>query len=108
MQEEMRSHIRTFELVVSIDGVLDVPMSDWPANVTDRVDEALEDLSAKLELPVAIVSGEYKVDPDIAVGAPGRHYLHVIASEVIAADERDISPERLKAEMPDDIKRLLN
>lgn len=108
LNDETRSHVKTFELVVPISGVLDVPMDDWPPVIQDGIHEALERLGQQEQLPLAIVHAEYKTDPDIAMDAPGHHYLHVIASEVIAADSRDLSPGRLQAEMPDDIKNLLN
>ena len=85
-------NVRTFELVVNIDGVLDVPWEDWPANIQDGIMAALEQKARQVELPLTIVYAEYKTDPDIKAPLPGRHYLHVIASEVIVADERNMAP----------------
>lgn len=108
MQDEQRTKLKTFELVVSVDGVLDVPMEDWPNVVKDGIQEALERASDHVQLPLVIVDARYKTDSDFAPDAPGHHYIHVIASEVIAADSRTVSPERLLAELPDEIKKLLN
>ena len=108
MQDEQRTSLKTFELVVPISGVLDVPYADWPPIITDGIEEALERLGQQEQMPLAIVQAQYKTDPDYAVDAPGHHYLHVIASEIIAADERDLSPGRVIRQLPDDIKDLLN
>ncbi len=87
--------IRTFEAVIPIDGPLDVPFEDWPANIQDRINEAMEALSKKLELPLTIVHAEYRKDHDLQPEQPGYHYLHVILSEVVMADERTIDPGRV-------------
>jgi hypothetical protein len=100
--------IRMFELDVSISGPLDVPFEDWPANVQDGILQALERKSKEVQLPLKIVHAKYMTDPDLPKDAPGYHYLHVVASEVVMADERTIDPERVVQELPDDIKRLLN
>lgn len=100
--------IKTFECVVPVSGVLDVPFDDWPANIQDGFYAAAERLSEEHEVPVAIVYAEYKTDIDLPPEAPGYHYLHVILSEVVVADQRTLEPGRVLNEMPDDIKRLLN
>lgn len=84
--------IRTFELIVSISGPLDVPMEDWPANVQDAIMAALERISQRERLPLKIVHAEYKRDPDIEPHMPGHHYLHVVASEIVMADSRYLDP----------------
>ena len=108
MSDEIRNGLKTFEMTVAISGVLDVPMEDWPANVQDKVHAAVEAVSEREQLPFAIVHARYGTDVDLPPFAPGHHYLHVIISEVVAADSRDLSPERLKSEMSDEVKRLLN
>lgn len=100
--------IRTFELDVSVSGKLDVPFEDWPANIQDGILEALEKIAQREQIPLNIVHAKYMVDHDKAEDEPGRHYLHVIASEIVMADERTIDPKRIIGELPDDIKRLLN
>lgn len=105
---EQTSGIRTFELDVSISGKLDVPFDDWPSNIQDGIMEALERLAKREELPLKIVHAQYMVDHDKAEDEPGRHYLHVVASEIVMADARTIDPARIIGELPDDIKQLLN
>lgn len=100
--------IRTFEVDVSISGPLDVPFEDWPAKVQDVILAAMERKSAEEQIPLKIVHAKYMVDHDKQKDEPGRHYLHVIASEVVMADARTIDPKRIIGELPDDIKRLLN
>lgn len=100
--------IRTFELDVAITGVLDVPFDDWPANIQDGILQALEVVARREEIPLTIVYAKYHTDPDKVEGEPGYHYLHVVASEVVMADERTIDPKRIIGELPEDIRRLLN
>lgn len=100
--------IRTFEMTVVISGKLDLPYDEWPDVVKDRIEEALELRSQIEKIPLTVVYGEYKEDYDLDEDAPGRHYLHVIASEIVMADERTIDPRRIMSEVPDEIKRLLN
>lgn len=100
--------VKTFELTVPISGALDVPFEDWPAEIQDGLYAALERLSHQEQLPLAIVHAQYGRDYDLSPNQVGYHYLHVIASEVVAADVRNIDPRRIIGELPEDIRRLLN
>lgn len=88
--------IRTWELDVPVSGVLDVPFDDWPANIKETILEAVDALSEREELPLAIVHAKYMTDPDLQPFAPGHHYLHVIVSEIVTADERTLAPGRVE------------
>ncbi len=100
--------IRTFEGAFPISGKLDVPFADWPSNIQDGIWEALDALASKVELPLQVVYAEYRTDPDVPEEAPGRHYLHVVVSEVVMADERTIDRNRVIRELPEEIRGLLN
>jgi len=83
--------IRTFEIVQYVTGFLEGSMDDWPAQIQDVVYKALERKSHEVELPLAIVHSRCDVDHD-AVDAQHKFYLHIIASEVVVADERTLNP----------------
>lgn len=100
--------IRTFEVVVSVTSFMQGKIDDWPSNVQDHVYGALERKSREEGIPLVIVYSESKVDPDVPEGMAGRFYIHVIASEVVVADERTLTPGRVIGELPEDIRRLLN
>lgn len=100
--------IRTFELDVSISGPLSVPFDDWPANIKDGIYAAMERLAAQVQLPLQMVYAEYKIDHDKQEDEPGRHFLHVIVSEIVIADERTLNPDSIIRELPEDIRRLMN
>lgn len=102
------TQIRTFELDVAISAPLDVPFDDWPANIQDGIWKAMEAIAERERLPLKIVHAAYAKDVDLHEDAPGYHYLHVIASEVVMADERTLEPGRVIRELPEDIRGLLN
>lgn len=102
------TQIRTFELDVPVSGALDVPFEDWPANIQDGIWTALDRLAEREQLPLQIVYAKYMTDPDTPPEAPGHHYLHVVASEVVMADERTLTPGRVIRELPEEIRGLLN
>jgi hypothetical protein len=79
--------IRTWEMTLSITGAMDVPFEDWPASLQDPILNAMEKLSDKVKLPLAIAYARYKCDPDKSPDEPGRHYVHVIISEIVARAE---------------------
>lgn len=87
--------IRQFELVVHVSGWLEGTLEDWPAQIQDIVYGAIERKSKEVELPLAIVFSKCDHDPDLPVGHPHKFWLHVIASEVVMADQRTIDPRRL-------------
>lgn len=84
--------IRTFELTATISGPMDVPFEDWPPVLQDGIYAAMERCSKKHGLPLKLVHAEYRVDHDIAPDVLGRHYVHVLLSEIVMADERNIDP----------------
>lgn len=100
--------IRTFEIVADVSGMLEGDINDWPANIQDVVFAALERKAQAEQLPLIIVASRCAEDPDVPAGTDGHFYLHIIASEVVMADQRTVSRERIMAELPDDIKKLLN
>lgn len=84
--------IRTFEMTVSVTVPLEGRIEDWPAKIQDGIYKALEAKSHEAQLPLAIVFSRCAEDHDVAKDVPGRYYLHVIASEVVMADERTLTP----------------
>jgi len=108
VEADKTTGIRTFELDVPVSGALDVPFEDWPANIQDGIWAALEKLAEHEQLPLKIVHAKYMKDVDLPEEAPGHHYLHIIASEVVMADERTLTPGRVIRELPEDIRGLLN
>lgn len=98
MTEAIKGHgLRQFEIVQHISGPLEGELDDWPANIQDAIFKALEDKSKEVELPLRIVHSYCGIDHDAEVeGRPHqKFYLHIIASEVVMADERTIDPRRL-------------
>lgn len=87
--------IRQFEIVVHVSGWLEGTLEDWPANIQDGVYKALEDKSKEVELPLAIVFSKCDHEPTLPDDHPQKFYLHIIASEVVMADDRTIDPRRL-------------
>ena len=83
-------------------------LNDWPANIQDTIFAAMERLSQREQIPLAVIMSRCDVDESYAEGVPGRYFLHVILSEVVVADERSFNTKRIMSELPDDIKRLLN
>ena len=82
--------IRTFELLVYVDQGVEGDINDWPANLQDGILKALEKKSTELELPLVILSSTCIIDfGDIE--DQDRPYLHIIASEIVMADEREVN-----------------
>jgi len=75
---------RTFEALVPVSGVLDVPFDDWPASMQDDVYQAMDNASAAFELPLALRHVEYATDHDKTPEEPGYHYVWLVVSEIIA------------------------
>lgn len=69
--------IRTFCLTVNVSGFLEGNLGDWPANIQDKVLEALEAKSEAEELPLAITNAQCGYDEDEGF------YVNVWASEVV-------------------------
>lgn len=97
-KQPKREHtgLRTFEIVQYVDGYIEGTFNDWPANIQDAIFAALEWKSKQVGLPLAIVSSKCDHDPDIDDTAhPRKFWLHIVASEVVMADDRTIEPWRL-------------
>lgn len=86
------TQIRTFETDVAVSTFLEGTLDDWPAVIQDGVYAALERLAQSVQLPLAIVGSRCDVDPDKAEDEPGRFFIHVVASEIVVADDRTLSP----------------
>lgn len=86
---------RIVETTVTVSHWLDGEFTDWPANIQDGLLIALEMKAEELQCPMTIVQAECRIDHDFAEGQPGYFYLHVIASEIVMADERTIDPENV-------------
>lgn len=87
--------IRTFESLMLLTGWPKTfpedgngKMEDLPQNIQDGVYAAMERMSTKVGLPLAIVAVRMDTDPDIPEGQDGHIFLHVIASEVVAINMR--------------------
>src|SRR5690606_27256706 len=87
--------IRTFEIVQYVSGHLEGAIDDWPAQVQDAVWQALEDKAKEVGLPLSIVLSKCEHDPELTAEHPHKFWLHIIASEVVMADERTVDPRRL-------------
>lgn len=81
--------IRTFEIVQYISGPLEGELNDWPANIQDAVYAALERKAKEVELPLAIVASRCDIDHD-ATDPQRKFFLHIVASEIVMADEREV------------------
>lgn len=77
--------IQTFECIVNVSGHLDGGLDDWPSNIQDGVYKALEDTAAREKLPLAVVYSACEYDIDDG------HYLRIVLSEVVTADERAVT-----------------
>lgn len=82
--------IRLFDIVAYITAPIECEtVADLPPQMQDAILQALELKSKEVELPLAIVAVRCDIDhgetPD-----KDRPYLHVVASEVVMADERTI------------------
>lgn len=82
--------IRTFEIVQYVSAPLPGGMDDWPANIQDQIFAALEAKSKQVELPLVITGSYCGTDYADTEGQPDKYYLHIVASEIIAADEREM------------------
>lgn len=84
--------IRTFEVIVDVSVPLEGTLDDWPPLIQDGIFSALEAKAHEEQLPLLIVASRCDEDHDVPKGQIGRYFLHVIASEVVAADERTLLP----------------
>lgn len=100
------TNIRIFEIFQSVTGYMDGALDDWPANIQDVIYKALEIKAKQERLPLAIVHSECKVDPDFPEGHPNRFYVHVVASEIVVADERNLLPGTVQRTLPQEMEYL--
>lgn len=87
--------IKTYEVVVYVSGYLEGELADWPANIQDRLLEALERKAQEVEHPLTIVHSRCDVDYG-ETSKDDKFYLHVIASEIVVADGRHLRDEKEK------------
>lgn len=91
------SGIRLFEMVQYVTGYIEGEFKDWPAQLQDPIYAALERKSDEVQLPLTIVNSGCLIDHGEAMdGSDDRFYVHVIASEVVAADERTMGDYEIK------------
>lgn len=87
--------IKTFEIDVDVTGFLEGTINDWPSHIQDGIYEALEKKAQEEELMLVIVYSACKIDYGDDK-TKDRIFLHVIASEVVAADERDVNKQEMQ------------
>lgn len=86
------SGIRIFEMIQNVTGYIEGELSDWPAQLQDPIYEAVERKAKEVELPLTIVYSRCHIDyGDAQDGTDDKFYIHVIASEIVVADEREIN-----------------
>lgn len=81
------TRVRTFEIVQYVTSPLEGDINDWPSNIQDAIYAALVKKSEEVELPLVIVASFCDIDYG-ENKSEDRPYLRIIASEVIAADNR--------------------
>lgn len=83
------SGVRLFEMVQYVTGFLEGSFDDWPGQIQDPIYAALERKADEVELPLTIVHSSCQIDyGDKQDKSEDRFYLYVVASEIVAADER--------------------
>jgi len=92
MPEPKATGIRTFAIVASVTGFLEGELDDWPNQIKDNVYLALEAKADEEQLPLTIVASRCDIDHDLPDGHPHKIFVEIIASEIVVADEREISP----------------
>ncbi len=90
-----KQQLRTFELVCNVSGYVEGELKDWPAQMQDAVYAALELKAAELELPLAIVHSYCDIDHG-ETAAQDQFFVCIIASEIVARDERFTSAQAMK------------
>lgn len=100
---EKATGIKTFQMVQYVTGYLEGELGDWPANIQDAVLEALERLAQKVELPLTIIHSRCDIDYADEVGGKDRPFVHIIASEIVAADDRftKVAKDQIKEAIAD-------
>lgn len=75
---------RVFKMTQYVDNFLEGPFDDWPASIQDPVLAAMDKLSAKLKIPLAIVLAICDKDIDLSTSAKTWYYVHIEVSEIVA------------------------
>lgn len=75
---------RVFRLVQYVDGYLEGGFDDWPASIQDPVLAAMDRLSAKHKIPLAIIGAVCDKDLDLSTDAKAWYYVHIEVSEIVA------------------------
>lgn len=79
--------LRTFEVVQYVSGPLPGKIDDWPPQIQDAIEAALEEKAKQVELPLKIVHSYCAKDVD-SVDPQRVWYVHVLASEIVAGAEQ--------------------
>jgi len=108
MTDAKTSQIRTFQIYQSISGYVDGKIDDWPASLQDPIYMALERKAKQVQLPLSIVYSACEIDPDIPEDRPGHFYVHVVASEIVIADERTLMPGTVQRGFDADMRKYLD
>ena len=93
--------IKTYQLVQYVTGFMEGELSDWPSNIQEAIMEALEKKAGEVEHPLTIIHSRCDVDYADDDRGVDKFYVHVIASEIIAADERFMLKQK------DEMKQLI-
>jgi len=86
--------IRTFQVVQYVTGPLEGNIDDWPPVIQDKVYAALEAKAQEVQLPLVIIASYCDKDHD-STDETKVWFLRIVASEVVAADDRLVNPGRL-------------
>lgn len=87
--------VKTYQMVVNVTGFLEGELSDWPANIQDKILEALEAKAQEVEHPLTVVYSACGKDWGSDDSNP-KFFLHVIASEIVVADSRMFEEEKFR------------
>lgn len=88
--------IKTYDMVQYVTAPLEGEISDWPANIQDAIYEALEKKAQEVEHPLTIVHSRCDVEPADDDRSVDKLYVHVVASEIVLADERKVNADKDK------------
>ena len=69
------TNVRTWDLVVKVNGYLEGSLVDWPANIAEQIIEGIEVLQKKQGLKLEVVESYCNFDED-------GFYLHVIVQHI--------------------------
>lgn len=76
---------RVFKMTQYVSGFLAGGFDDWPAQIQDPVLAAMDKLSAKHKIPLAIIGAICDKDIDLSTDAKTWYYVHIEVSEIVAA-----------------------